>query len=235
MTYPPALLFGALWSLLAINGASPGAPGWVALVLGALTGLLAATTVFCTAMIYASLRTVRAWYNVWTKIGYLAYALMTGAALLAMLGAFWSVPARSELLGAAMVSTALGYMVKREYWGFLDGTRSSSDIGTATGLAQYGDIRMLEAPHSEPNYLMTEMGFEIARTRAKRLRKFAIALAFAAPFLCFLTAYLIGGPLSVGLTTLGAVSMSAGIGLERWLFFAEAQHVVTLYYGRQTA
>ena len=29
----------------------------------------------------------------------------------------------------------------------------------------------------------------------------------------------------------GAVSCTAGVLIERWLFFAEARHVVTLYYG----
>jgi DMSO reductase anchor subunit len=30
-----------------------------------------------------------------------------------------------------------------------------------------------------------------------------------------------------------AVSAFAGVLTERWLFFAEAKHVVTLYYGRR--
>jgi len=29
-----------------------------------------------------------------------------------------------------------------------------------------------------------------------------------------------------------ALSMTVGVVIERWLFFAEAEHVVTLYYGR---
>jgi DMSO reductase anchor subunit len=31
---------------------------------------------------------------------------------------------------------------------------------------------------------------------------------------------------------LAALSASAGVLVERWLFFAEAKHTVTLYYGR---
>ncbi|MEO1680725.1 MAG: DmsC/YnfH family molybdoenzyme membrane anchor subunit [Pseudomonadota bacterium] len=235
VTYPPALLFAALWALFAINGASGGVAGVVATLLGGLTAVLALATIYCTSMIYASLQTVRAWSNVWTPIGYLVYGLMTGAALLAWLGAVWSLPGQSELLGAAMVTVALGYMVKREYWGFLDGTQSASTIGTATGLGEQGEVRLLEAPHTETNYLLTEMGFEIARSHATRLRQYTRLLAFAVPFACFLVAFLAGGWWSVLFCTLGTASMTVGIGLERWLFFAEAQHVVTLYYGRQTA
>jgi DMSO reductase anchor subunit len=35
--------------------------------------------------------------------------------------------------------------------------------------------------------------------------------------------------------TLAFVSAGLGMFMERWLFFAEAQHVVTLYYGARTA
>jgi DMSO reductase anchor subunit len=31
---------------------------------------------------------------------------------------------------------------------------------------------------------------------------------------------------------LAAISALAGVAVERWLFFAEAKHAVTLYYGR---
>jgi DMSO reductase anchor subunit len=32
-----------------------------------------------------------------------------------------------------------------------------------------------------------------------------------------------------------ALSMAAGLLIERWLFFAEAEHVAMLYYGADTA
>jgi DMSO reductase anchor subunit len=34
---------------------------------------------------------------------------------------------------------------------------------------------------------------------------------------------------------LAALSATAGVLVERWLFFAEAKHSVTLYYGAPTA
>ena len=39
------------------------------------------------------------------------------------------------------------------------------------------------------------------------------------------------GPAEGPLALLGAVLATAGTLVERWLFFAEARHVVTLYYG----
>ncbi|MDQ2634428.1 MAG: dimethyl sulfoxide reductase anchor subunit, partial [Pseudomonadota bacterium] len=39
--------------------------------------------------------------------------------------------------------------------------------------------------------------------------------------------------LSAGLALTATISQLAGMLVERWLFFAEAKHTVTLYYGRQ--
>ena len=225
-TYAPALLFGAAWVLFGTNSGFAG-------VLGIIAAVMALATIYCTAMIYASLQTIRAWSNMWTRIGYVVYGLMTGAALLAALGAVWGLPRFDDLIGAALVGTGLGFMVKREYWKFLDGARSASTAETATGLK--GEVRLLEAPHTEANYLMTEMGFQIARDHSAKLRRTTLILAFAIPFVSFALAYFAGPAPGAVLTLLGAASMAAGILVERWLFFAEAQHVVTLYYGATTA
>ncbi|MEE2995547.1 MAG: dimethyl sulfoxide reductase anchor subunit, partial [Pseudomonadota bacterium] len=41
--------------------------------------------------------------------------------------------------------------------------------------------------------------------------------------------------ISISGTLLAAVSVSVGVVVERWLFFAEAKHVSMLYYGAETA
>ncbi|MEM8957420.1 MAG: dimethyl sulfoxide reductase anchor subunit, partial [Pseudomonadota bacterium] len=120
-----------------------------------------------------------------------------------------------------------------EYWKFVDGTQSASTAETATRLK--GDVRLLEAPHTEANYLMTEMGFKIARTHAAKLRRATVIFGFAIPFVAFLSAYTAGPALAAILTLFGTLAMAAGILIERWLFFAEAKHVVMLYYGEKTA
>jgi DMSO reductase anchor subunit len=49
-----------------------------------------------------------------------------------------------------------------------------------------------------------------------------------------LLALLFGGV--IGVVAAGAAVLSAALGvvIERWLFFAEAKHTVTLYYGAET-
>ena len=43
------------------------------------------------------------------------------------------------------------------------------------------------------------------------------------------------GIMASGLVLLAAISGSIGVVLERWLYFAEAKHVATLYYGEEFA
>ena len=95
-------------------------------------------------------------------------------------------------------------------------------------------MRSIEWPHTEENYLLKEMGFRIARKHSVRLRFVAQVLAFALPLL--LLAAALGSSavpwLSAALSLLAMASQLAGMLVERWLFFAEAKHTVTLYYGR---
>jgi DMSO reductase anchor subunit len=44
-----------------------------------------------------------------------------------------------------------------------------------------------------------------------------------------------GAIAGIGGATFAALTMAAGLFIERWLFFAEAEHVVMLYYGADAA
>jgi len=94
-------------------------------------------------------------------------------------------------------------------------------------------VTLLDAPHDSANYLMKEMGFRIARKHARRLRIIAIFFGFLFP-LFFLVLALYSDVLTgLWLTAFATGFAAIGIVTERWLFFAEAKHVVTLYYGEE--
>src|SRR5438105_2169866 len=57
-TYLPAGLLGLIWSWLGGSSA-------VVMVLGIASAAMSVVTVYCTAMIYASLPTVHQWHNAW--------------------------------------------------------------------------------------------------------------------------------------------------------------------------
>jgi DMSO reductase anchor subunit len=80
---------------------------------------------------------------------------------------------------------------------------------------------------------MREMGYRVARRHAQKLRRLAGAFAFVVPIAaCALS---LMSPLGLVGAGLAVLAMAAGLLLERWLFFAEAEHVVMLYYGADVA
>lgn len=218
-TYPPALLLGlALWR----NDVG------LALAAGLLSALGAVVTVWCTGMIYASLRTVRQWRHPLVPWGYLLFAAFSGAALLAAIAAF----AGSATLPAALAALlGLGALIlKRAYWSGIDAPppADAPSIESATGLGRIGPTRPLDPPHTEQNWLLREMGFRVARKHRLRLRSlvqagFALAVALAALSL------LVPAAAPLLLVPAAAAALCALLA-ERWLIFAEATHAVTLYY-----
>ncbi|HEY7689889.1 MAG TPA: DmsC/YnfH family molybdoenzyme membrane anchor subunit, partial [Dongiaceae bacterium] len=216
VTFLPAGLFALAWILGAMEQQVAG-------FLGLLTAVWAAITVYCTAMIYASLKPVQRWNNGYVVPCYLLLALMTGAAWLDALlflfgrGGIW--PAAGTLL-----ALSAGWLMKLAYWRFIDSSRSESSAETATGLGHLGKVRLLDSPNTEENYLQREMGFRVARKHALKLRMIATLLAFLLPLLLTVLAIgaLTGGLpwLSALLTAVAALATTAGVLIERWLFFA---------------
>ena len=198
-------------------------------VAGVFTALGALVTVYCTAMIYQSLKTVHQWHIVWTLPNYLLLGLAGGAvwltAVLAILG-------HDAALAAEIAVAALGgaWLAKIAYWRAIDTTSHPSTPESATGLGRFGKVAKFEGPHTSANYLMKEMGFRIARRHAAKLRVHAQVFAFGLPLVLALTLILANFPAKPLLAVISAICVTFGQGIERWLFFAEAKHVVTLYY-----
>jgi DMSO reductase anchor subunit len=223
LTFIPAALFAAGWLILGRVG------GWFGLC-GILTAALAATAVYCTGMIYASLKPIRQWHNGWVVPNYFALALMSGFVLLDLIVRFWARPVVIPLATLAMI--AIAWWAKERYWRFIDTASSPSTIASATGLGRRGAVRMLEPPNTEENYLLKEMGFRIARKHRVRLRLIARITGFVVPLLATLVALLGIAPIVAALVAV--LSAALGLVVERWLFFAEAKHTVMLYYGAET-
>lgn len=224
VTYVPALaLLMLLWR---------GDHGFATRVVAALTAALALATVACTAMIYASLKPIAAWRNRWVVPGYLGFSVLGGAWWFACLWLAAGADTGAAALGAAVIAL-LGIallLLKLRYWRDTDATPFASTAGRATSLAPFGEVRTFEAPHTEANYLLREMGFVLARRHATRLRRLTLMLAFALPPLCLAIALWIPTA-ALAAVVLAALSFQCGAFVERWLFFAQARHTVALYYG----
>jgi DMSO reductase anchor subunit len=182
-------------------------------LLGQVGGVLALGTVLTTAMIYTQIRAVPRWHHWLTPVMFLTFALAGGAMLS---GQPWA-PLALLAVGAVLLAV----------WRVGDGAfaRAGQTLGTATGLDRLGVPSVLDPAHTAGNYLKREMIFVVGRKHAAKLRRIALALASVLP------AVILFLPLGVLGLTLAAILHLAGALAARWLFFAEAEHVVGLYYG----
>ena len=152
-----------------------------------------------------------------------------------MNGIIWGATIQSITIGItgtyliiSITSVIIGWIIKRSYWQFIDNSQHYITPGSATGL-KGREIRFLEGPHTETNYLLTEMGFHVARKNANKLRKLVQLCAFTIPLIALIIACFFKGPAPIIVTIIAAISSSIGVLISRWLFFAQAKHVVTLY------
>jgi sulfite dehydrogenase (quinone) subunit SoeC len=227
-TFLPAGVLGIIWVFL------DGQPSTLAVALALATVALALATVWCTGMIYQSLPTIRAWHRAIVSPIYVVLALATGAVLFHALisGFFEPAPPTTWLAIVLLVTAAL---MKLEYWRMIDRAEKTWTAASATGLGQFGQVRVLEQPHGQANYVMREMGFTVGRRHAQSLRRVALLAGFAAPSVVLALSLLASPGVALALAVLAAISMAVGVLTERWLFFAEAQHVVSVYYGADKA
>jgi len=216
-------VFGIDWVLL---GRTEG----VATAVAIAAAVCAIATVIATGMIYASLKPIPQWQSGYTVPGYIIYACMSGATLLYALQLISGQSARVTGI-AALTGAAIGAVWKGATWRHNDTLAAPVSANDATGLPG-GTVRSIEWPHTEENYVMKEMGYRIARKHAFKLRLFVQVCAFALPFV-FIAAALLCGPIVAAIcATFAVIAQAAGLLVERWLFFAEAKHVVAIYYGR---
>jgi DMSO reductase anchor subunit len=188
--------------------------GWPRLI-GWVAAAMCVVTVLCTSMIYAQLKTVPRWHHWSTPVTFLAFSVTAGALLTAPA---WLAAASCLALGALLL------------WGWRHGDgaflAAGQTIGTATGLDRLGQASVFEPAHTAGNYLMREMIHVVGRRHAARLRRIALLMGAVLP------AVVVFVPLNGGEVVAFALHI-AGAFAARWLFFAEAEHVVGLYYGKR--
>ncbi|MGY6518549.1 MAG: dimethyl sulfoxide reductase anchor subunit family protein [Lysobacteraceae bacterium] len=216
---------GLGWALWTGSALAP----WLAVALV----VLAVATILCTAMIYACLKTVPAWSQPLVPAGFLGLGLMGGGLWLSAIGAFqgWR-PGVGVLLVAGVVAVAT-LVAKLVYWRRLPGLALPAGVHAALGLHGRADlagaVAAMDPPHTGASPVTAEMVFVFARRHAEALRLaamlglFALPAALAVPALASPTA-------APWLLSAAALCFQAGALCERWLFFAEARHVVARYY-----
>ena len=221
VTYPVVLAFCAVWSGL-VHVPSLIAP------LGLATAVMCLITVVCTGMIYAQLKTIPAWHNRFTVPVYLVFGLATGALLLSVVsvlfGRFQAGAGTFQVvLGSVLIVGTM--MLKWVYWRWLDKRVRNFTMAEATCLGP--GVRQWETPHTARNFIQKEMGYVVARRHVERLQMITMVMLAAALVLTLASLSWAWFVLAAALLALAAAAF------ERWLFFAQAEHVSGLFYGTQ--
>lgn len=190
-------------------------------LLGWLGAALSLITVFTTSMIYAQLKTIPRWNMNLTPAMFLSFSLAGGALL-------------AGQNTAAILLLLIAGAVQLAYWkqGDTALANSGTDIGTATGLGSRGKVRAFEPPHTGSNYLLREFVHVVGRKHAAKLRMMALGFGFVLP-VALLLVPMHDVIVKHLLALIAVIAHLIGIATSRWLFFAQAEHVVGLYYGKR--
>jgi DMSO reductase anchor subunit len=185
-------------------------------LLGWVGAALSVATVFTTSMIYAQLKTVPRWKTPLTPALLLAISLSGGALL-------------AGQVSAALILIPIAGVLQILWWVRGDGAfaQSGTTMASATGVGHIGSVRAFEPPHTGSNYLLRELVFQVGRKHALKLRGISFGLGYALPVVLLLA------PFTHVMALIAVIAHVAGIAASRWLFFAEAEHVVGLYYGKR--
>lgn len=185
-------------------------------LLGLLGAVFSLGTVFTTSMIYGQLKTVPRWKQPLTPFNFLSLSIAGGALLAGQVT--WAI---ILLVIAGVVQAATWIMGDKAL------ASSGTDMASATQLGGIGKVRAFEPPHTGTNYLLREFVHVIGRKHSQKLRIIALGLMAVLPVVLLLL------PFNHILAIIAVLAHVAGVLTARWLFFAEAEHVVGLYYGKR--
>lgn len=186
-------------------------------ILACFSAGIALLTIFSTSMIYAQLKTIPRWNHYLVPIYFLALST-AGGTLLAGQSSIASV----LLVLTLLLQIALWVIGDRQF------AEKGSTMETATGLGRIGKVRLFEPPHTGNNYLLNEMVYVVGRKHAHKIRMLTVLFLSLIP--CVILLLLPAGILT---TTIATIFHLIGAFMSRWLFFAQAEHVVGLYYGKR--
>jgi DMSO reductase anchor subunit len=219
-------VFAALFTLAAFAYlASVAWPNPVRQPAAVAVVVLAWLVLYCTAMIYASLKPIRHWHTRLTPLCYVLFGHYSASLLLVWIAGLGDtgVAPFAVIALVFLAAAAVAKMAWFERAATQDGPRIQSALGQPTA----AQVKLLDAGHTHGTFLTNEFAFQLGRRHAQRVADLFWVAAFAVPaiVLAFVPDALLGA----------ALACLAGLLAERWLFFAEARHTVNLYHGAQRA
>lgn len=180
----------------------------------------------CTGMIYACVKFIREWATWWTVINYTLMGLASGFSLAAAYAAVADSALQTFLLGDAIALTIVA-MATRAFQQWRNARLGmASTLKSAIGV-HHPQIRQISRGFLGEAFNTKEFFHPGGPEMINGLVVFYLAFGFLLP-----AALLIGGMTSGEMPFLWMAFASQYLGLmaERWVFFAQGNHVQNLYY-----
>ncbi|MBF0293050.1 MAG: dimethyl sulfoxide reductase anchor subunit [Nitrospinae bacterium] len=202
-----------------------------------LAGVFTALALYvASGMVYAKIRYIREWNSLLTPVNFTFIGLSTGGlALVAVYQMVGAWPTASLFaMRLTFLTLALGFVFKAV--SYLRDSRIYSPVTLKSALGvTHNDIRLMDWGSSYAHYNTKEYVYRKYADIRGTLKLLVLAAIFTLPFGLMILDYrqlLFGGHGSVAVPS--AVIAILGAFVERWLFFAEGNHMQNLYYGAFT-
>ncbi len=195
-----------------------------------ITNILSIITIFCTGQMYASLKTIPAWNNILVTPIYILNGITLGALFVYSINFYFNYNFDLFEKFVCMI-LIINFIIKIVYWISIR-KKSNTNIKSAVGIKSK-DISFFEGPHTGKNFLTTEMVNSLSKQNGNFLRIVFCILTFITP-LYMINQYssLVADQLIIKLSMLFVFILALlGMLIERYLFFIQSKHVVSLYYG----
>jgi len=196
------------------------------IVLGGIDTLLAFTLFVCTGMIYACLRFLREWHSPLTIINYILLGGASGFTLAAFYAAVAAPDQASFFAGWAVIITLLGLAGRIASLWRNARLRPKSSLQTAIGVKH---PRIVQKTQGAMGGSFNTREFFHGKSAAfmRALKPTFLVLVFALPLLLLVSS--LSQP-AAWILGMAFVVQYVGLLVERWYFFAEANHPQNLYY-----
>jgi DMSO reductase anchor subunit len=221
------------WGLVHYTGWDPvlttvgdGTAVSLSLVLGAAGTLVCFGLFLCTGMIYACIKMLQEWATPLTVINYILFGGASGWALATAFAA-WQGPGMLPFFGVWAIILTLAALVTRSASLWRNARlKHKSNINTAIGI-RHSQIEQKAQGAMAGSFNTREYFHGASERKFKSIKWYFLVLVFPLP-LCLLAA---GLSLQAPALLLAAFLVQyAGLLMERWFFFAQANHPQNLYY-----
>jgi DMSO reductase anchor subunit len=198
----------------------------ITLIIGALGTLVSFLLFLCTAMIYASLRFIKAWYTPLTVANFLFLGIASGFMLAAGISAYLGTELVAFYGTWAVIATLLGAVTRSISLYRNISARCKVDLQSAIGV-HHSQLRQKAQGFMGGSFNTREFFHHKSESLLLMVRYGFLLMVFIMPVVLILFAYSLE---STRLPIAAFAIQYLGLVLERYHFFTEARHPQNLYY-----